>query len=179
MLGVLACATLSSGHKRDEANAVSMRVISDSDLAELLEKAEASPRRRAIFRLHEHHELVQRMVNAILPGSYVPPHKHEDPDKVELFAVLLGKVAILQFENSGAVSGVHILDARGPLRVVDIPPRTYHALLALEPSALLEIIQGPYHAATHKRFAPWAVEEGSAGAADYLASLEAAVRSRL
>ena len=35
---------------------------------------EQSPRKRTIFRLHEHHEPVQRMVNTIRP------HKHQDPE---------------------------------------------------------------------------------------------------
>lgn len=148
-----------------------MRVISNEDIAGLMAQAEASPRRRAIFRLHEHHEPVQRMVNAILPGSYVRPHKHEDPDKVELFSILVGRVAVLQFDVEGRLEELQVLDAGGPLRVVDIPPRTYHSLLALEPAALLEIIQGPYDVATHKRFAPWAPEEDAPEAAAYLVAL--------
>jgi hypothetical protein len=42
------------------------------------------------------------------------------------------------------VVAVVILEARGINKVVDISPRTYHTLIALEPSASLEIIQGPY-----------------------------------
>jgi cupin fold WbuC family metalloprotein len=153
-----------------------MRTISDSDIAALMAQAEQSPRKRAIFRLHEHHEPVQRMVNAILPGSYVQPHKHENPDKVELFSILVGKVACLQFDASGVVEEVYVLDTNGTLKIVDIAPRIYHTLIALQPSALLEIIQGPYEAQTHKTFAHWSPAENTPGVAEYLARLETIVR---
>ncbi|MGQ9888248.1 MAG: WbuC family cupin fold metalloprotein [Aggregatilineales bacterium] len=156
----------------------SMRVIDQAMLAELLRQAAESPRRRAIYRLHEHQEPVQRMINAIVPGSYVQPHKHENPDKVELFAVLQGQVACLQFTDTGVLDMVVTLDASGPIRVVDIPPRVYHSIVALQPSALIEIIQGPYHAASHKHFAAWAPPEHSPDAAVYLSQLEEQVRLR-
>lgn len=153
-----------------------MRTITRAKVAALIEEAGRSPRKRTIFRLHEHHEPVQRMVNAMVPGTYVTPHKHENPDKVELMAILSGKVAMLQFTAEGDVSEVHILDAQGPVRVADIPPRTYHSMVALEPAAVLEIIQGPYDAATHKQFADFAPREGEPEAAAYLAKLEARIR---
>lgn len=149
-----------------------IRTISQAMLDDLLAQAAASPRKRTIYRLHEHKEPVQRMINALLPGTYTPPHKHENPDKVELFSILIGKIALLHFDEAGGVQQVHILDAAGPLRIADIAPRTYHALVALEPSAALEIIQGPYDARTHKQFAPWAPAENDAGAGDYLRYME-------
>jgi cupin fold WbuC family metalloprotein len=156
-----------------------LRTVNQDMINDLLRQAADSPRRRAIFRLHEHEEPVQRMVNAIVPGSYVQPHKHENPDKVELFAILEGRVACLQFTPDGVLELVVALDASGPDRVVDIPPRTYHSLIALAPSALVEIIQGPYSAESHKQFAAWAPAEGQPEAAAYLRQLEAQVRQRL
>lgn len=151
---------------------MALRTITDAMIAELIEQARQSPRLRTIYRLHEHEEPVQRMVNALIPGTYTTPHKHENPDKVELFAILVGRVACLRFDDAGAVQQVCVLDAAGPVKVVDIPPRTWHSLVALQPSAVVEIIQGPYEAATHKNFAPWAPAEGAAGAAEYLRQLE-------
>lgn len=155
-----------------------LRVIDQTLLAELLRQAAESLRKRAIYRLHEHEEPVQRMINAILPGSYVQPHKHENPDKVELFAILQGRVACLQFTDGGSLDIVVILDANGSNRVVDIPPRVYHSILALQPSVLVEIIQGPYDAASHKQFASWAPSEHSSEAIHYLSQLEEQVRLR-
>ena len=153
-----------------------MRTITASMIAELIDQARQSPRLRTIYRLHEHEEPVQRMVNALIPGTYTTPHKHENPDKVELFTILVGKVACVQFTDAGTVEQVHVLDAAGPVKVVDIAPRTWHSLVALEPSAVVEIIQGPYEAATHKNFAPWAPAEGTPETAAYLAKLTETVQ---
>ena len=146
---------------------------------DLITQAAQSPRKRTIHRLHEHEEPVQRMVNAMVPGTYTPPHKHKNPDKVELFSILVGKVAVLQFNDRGDVVEVFVLDTNGPLKIVDIAPRTYHALVVLEPSAVVEIIQGPYDAQTHKQFAPWSPAEGDSQAALYLSQLEGIVRQWL
>lgn len=152
-----------------------MRAITQDFIRDLMRQAEQSPRKRAIFRLHEHEEPVQRMINAMLPGTYVTPHKHENPDKVELFSILVGRIACLRYSETGGVEEVIVLDAAGDIRIVDIPPRVYHSLVALTPSAALEIIQGPYEAATHKKFAPFAPLEDAPEAAAYLRTLEALV----
>jgi|FLYN01.1.fsa_nt_gi cupin fold WbuC family metalloprotein len=149
-----------------------MRLITQELLDGLIERAWRSERRRVNFNLHEYHEPVQRMVNALVPGTYVTPHKHQNPDKVELIAVLTGKVACFKFSNTGDIQEAHILEAQGSVRAVDIRPGVYHTFIALAPSALLEIIQGPYHPDTHKQFAAWAPREGAPEAADYLNWLE-------
>lgn len=152
-----------------------IRTITQTMIDDLLAQAAESPRKRTIYRLHEHHEPVQRMIN-MLPGTYTPPHKHENPDKVELFSILVGKLAVLEFDDAGAVINVYRLDSAGPVRIADIAPRTYHALVVQEPSAALEVIQGPYEAVTHKKFAPWAPTEGSPDVPAYLQGLEQIVQ---
>lgn len=152
-----------------------MRLITQQLLDDLLEQAARSPRRRVPYRFHEHEEPVQRMLNAIVPGSYVTPHKHENPDKVELIAVLTGSAAMFQFSDTGEITELHIMTADGPLRGVDIAPRTLHNFVALTPCVVLEIIQGPYHPDTHKKFATWAPSEGTPEAAAYLNMLETRV----
>ncbi len=149
-----------------------MRTITQQLLHDLIERAHQSERKRVPYNLHEHHEPVQRMVNALIPGTYVTPHKHQNPDKVELIAVLTGKVACFRFNDTGDVQEVHIMEANGPVRAVDIRPGVYHTFIALEPSAVLEIIQGPYQQDTHKQFAAWAPLEGTAEAGAYVARLE-------
>lgn len=152
-----------------------MRAITRLQLDNLLIEAKNMPRRRTILRLHEHHEPVQRMVNVIHPGSYVTPHKHENPDKVELFTILLGQVSIIQFNDLGEIVEVQTLSDYSPTRLVEIPPRVYHTVIAHEPSALLEIIEGPYDADTHKKFASWAPREEQPRARDYLLYLSSRV----
>ncbi len=154
-----------------------MRTITDEQIEQLIQQAAVSERGRVPFRLHEHHEPVQRMVNAIVPGSYVTPHVHRNPPKTELMAILKGKVAIIRFSEDGDVSDIFVLDESGPIKVVDIRPGVYHNMVALEPSAVLEIIQGPYHADTHKQFANWAPQEGSPEAKSYLQHLIAIIKN--
>jgi cupin fold WbuC family metalloprotein len=158
---------------------MTLRTITQELIDSLIQKAAELPRKRTIYRLHEHHELVQRMVNALIPGTYVTPHKHEDPDKVELFSVLVGKVAVLRFDEGGAVQQIEIMDSEGAVRAVEIPPRMYHTLVALKPSALLEIIEGPYDDRTHKRFAPWAPLEDEEEVEEYQAQLAKLVAQEL
>ncbi|MBI5671104.1 MAG: WbuC family cupin fold metalloprotein [Chloroflexi bacterium] len=156
-----------------------MRPITQELIDRLLAQAAASPRRRVPYNFHEYHETVQRMINAIVPGSYVTPHKHENPDKVELIAALTGRAAMLWYTDTGDIQELFLLDPAGPVRGVDIPPRTYHNFVALTPCAVLEIIQGPYHPDTHKQFAPWAPREGTPEADAYLAALERYIRDTL
>ena len=152
-----------------------MRTITQTQVKELIQEAEKSERKRTIFRLHEHDEPVQRMVNALVPGTYITPHKHENPDKVELMSILSGQVALIQFSDVGEIEEIHIIGDYEDNKIVDIPPRTYHTMVALKPSAVLEIIQGPYEAATHKQFAPFAPLEGQEGTRDYLRRLESKI----
>ena len=141
-----------------------MRLIDESLIADLAGQAEASPRRRAIVRFHEHEEPVQRMLNALRDDSYVQPHRHADPDKVELFVALTGRLLVLEFDDAGAVVAHAVIDPAGPVRGAEIRSRTWHALLALDPVAVaLEIIEGPFEASTHKKFAPWAPEDATEG----------------
>jgi cupin fold WbuC family metalloprotein len=141
-----------------------MRPIDHTLLASLRLEAEGSVRKRAIYRFHEHEEPVQRMLNAVRDDSYVQPHRHANPDKVELFVALSGRLLALTFDDAGQVAEHYVLDPAGPVLGCEIPPRTYHAILALDPLAVaLEIIQGPYDVATHKQFAPWAPTDEAEG----------------
>lgn len=143
-----------------------MKLIDDALIAQLGEAATASPRRRMNHDFHAAAEVVQRMLNALRDDSYVRPHRHADPDKVEAFVALQGRLLVLTFDDAGEVVAHAVLDPAGPVRGAEIPPRTWHALLALDPVAVaFEVIQGPYDPATHKTFASWAPADEVAGLA--------------
>jgi cupin fold WbuC family metalloprotein len=156
-----------------------IRTITDDLIRDLIAHAGESPRGRVAYNFHAYDEPVQRMINALVPGTYVTPHKHENPDKVEMLSILSGRAAFLHYTDSGDVQEIFILDENGPVRGVDIAPRTYHNFVALAPCAVLEIIQGPYHPDTHKQFAAWAPREGSPEAVAYLQKLENLIREQL
>ena len=48
-----------------------MRPITDELIQGMIQQAAASPRGRVPYNFHEPHEPVQRMINALIPGTYV------------------------------------------------------------------------------------------------------------
>lgn len=139
----------------------------------VLARARTSPRLRANHGFHKPTDRLQRMVNVALAGSYFAPHRHKDPDKLEIFTALRGRVIVIAFTDTGEIEDHVILDAEGETRQVEIPPGVWHTLLILSPeAALYEVIDGHYDARTHKRFAPWAPSEADAeGSRQYLEDL--------
>jgi len=140
--------------------------------------ARRSPRRRAILRYHELAERLQRMLNAVEPESYIQPHAHSAPHKVEAFVVLRGRGLVVRFDRAGQIAEAIALAAGGPVHGVEIPPGAWHTVLSLEPgSVFYEVKDGPYDPATDKVFAPWAPPESDGPAARaYLAGLRHQLR---
>ncbi len=132
-------------------------------LNRLSEEAKISPRLRKNQNFHYGpDDTLQRMLNAIEPGSYIRPHKHENPDKREAFFALRGKIIILEFSSNGEITDHNILDSRKGNYGVEVAARTWHSMIALEEgSVAYEVKDGPYDPSNDKVFAPWAPEEGS------------------
>ena len=62
-----------------------------------------------------------------------------------------------------------MLDPLDGIFGAEIPERTFHTLIALDPgSVVYEIKDGPYNPIDDKNFAPWAPKEGEPGAREYL-----------
>ncbi len=136
-------------------------------------RAKASPRRRMNHNFHlQYTDTMQRMLNAMEPLSYIQPHKHEDPDKREVFFALRGRIVVIEFDEQGNITGHILLD---PLRGnygAEIPERTYHTIIALDPdSVAYEVKDGPYTPIDDKNFANWAPREGEAAVMEYLTGL--------
>ena len=146
-----------------------MKLLDQETVTMLLETAGESPRLRANHNLHPVLEdPVQRFFNAMLPGTYVRPHRHTTPLRWELFLVLQGAMALLLFDDSGRVEARQELSAEGPVFGSEVEPGCWHALVALQPSVLFELKQGPYSALTDKDFAAWAPAEGEAACAQMI-----------
>lgn len=152
-----------------------MLKITNDFISETSLKAESSERKRMNRNFHkEADDLLQRMLNAMEPGTYIRPHKHEKPDKREVFIILRGKVAFIEFDPNGKVLDHFVMDAKNGNHGIEIAPRCYHSLISLESgSVLYEIKDGPYNPETDKQFAPWAPEEGSEEAVPWLEKLTA------
>lgn len=140
-----------------------MKIIDQETLSGLSAEASARPRRRANWNLHPVLEdPIQRFFNAMEPGTYVRPHRHDEPHRWECFFAIRGSAAIVTFSDNGILLDRVVIAADGDNLGVEIPPRAWHSLACLQPGTiLLELKPGPYEPLTDKDFASWAPEEGS------------------
>jgi cupin fold WbuC family metalloprotein len=158
-----------------------LTLIDDNLLDEVCAEAAANPRRRKNHNFHPRDDFpAHRLLNAMQPDSYIPPHRHLDADKDETFVVLRGALGVFIFDDTGAVVqkitvGVKV-DAQSTVhnavQGVDIPHGVWHTAIALLPDTVfLEAKAGPYLPFTAAERAPWAPQENTPDAATYLASL--------
>ena len=142
-------------------------------LSKISSEAKKSARLRKNYNFHsDYADPTNRMLNAFEPGTYVRPHKHESPDKWEVFVVLTGRALILRFDNEGGILEHIILDPVQGTYGVELPPREWHTVMPLASGTVLyEVKPGPYAPIDDKNFASWAPEEGSPEVPGYIASL--------
>ncbi|WP_035293576.1 WbuC family cupin fold metalloprotein [Brevundimonas bacteroides] len=155
--------------------------LTPSQVDALIHQARALPRRRLHLNLHAGpDEPCQRLVNAMEPDSYIPPHRHAEQSTNECLLALRGAFALILFDAEGTPR--QALRLGGPaadLEVVELAPHVWHTVIALEPgSVLFEAKSGPYRSDRAKVAAPWAPSENHPEAEGYLASLKAWVYER-
>ena len=167
-------------HRISPAATLSQHKLATPITQELIDQkardARNSRRQRDIHVLHTGDEdTLQRMLNAIQPGTYITPHRHVAVPKAEAVVVLRGSLGFVRFADDGSYNEqdfVYINPQRGVFGV-DYRAGVWHTFIALEPDTVVfEVKPGPYDAATDKEFAPWAPAEGNSTAADYLQQLE-------
>ena len=152
-----------------------VQLITTDLFGELESRAAASPRRRMNHNFHSGPgDNPHRMLNVLLRGTYVRPHRHVTPPKSETFLPLTGRVGIVCFDDDGAVSACHELDSNGPVRGIDLEPGVWHTVVALsDVSVCFEVKPGPWEPASDKDFAAWAPAEGEPGVAGFVERMEA------
>ena len=93
-----------------------MKKITKEIVDQLALEAAMTPRKRKNLNYHtDYADTLQRMLNAMQPGTYIQPHRHKDPDKREAFILLSGKIVVVEFDDQGAIVD-HIL-----LEVMPVP----------------------------------------------------------
>ena len=150
-------------------------LIIDRDLLDQISsRAKESPRRRKNYNFHaSEDDTCHRLLNAIEPDSYIPPHCHHDVKKDETLMAVRGRLGVLFFDDHGAVTATAVLVPAGETVGVNIPHGVYHTLVALEAGSIFfEAKAGPYAPLTPQEKAPWAPAEGHPTAASYLAELK-------
>ena len=138
-------------------------------------EARASSRRRKNFNFHvAEADVSHRLLNAMEPDSYIPPHCHRDASKDESIIALAGRFGVIFFDRDGNVTGTASLAPGGEAVGVNIPHGVFHSLVALEPGSIFfEAKAGPYKALESAEKAPWAPAEGEPDATAYLNFLRA------
>lgn len=140
----------------------------------LLAQAQASPRQRKNLNFHEREtHPCQRLLNAILPGSYVRPHRHLLENKEEFMLVMRGCLGVILYDAHGQITGKMKLTENGPVRAISIPTGQYHTAVALAPTVIFEAKGGPYAPHAPDELAPFAPAEGSPESVEYLSKMEA------
>ena len=159
-----------------------LKIVSPKLLSELTHKAMNSPRKRLNHNFHEDlADPINRMLNAFEPGTYIQPHKHENPDKREVFIVLRGSLVVVIFDDSGNPVDFILLDPAKGNHAVEVPPGVWHSVISLESGTVVyEIKDGPYVQIDDKNFAKWAPKEGDSDCDQYLSKLtDLFIRSQL
>lgn len=118
-------------------------ILDDNLLDKVTEEAETSPRLRMNFNLHERLDAkAQRLINVLLPGTILPIHRHRHT--AETYVLLRGKMFVVFYNELGGQIERFLLDPTIGNYGVQIPKGQWHTVEVIEPSAILEVKDGPY-----------------------------------
>ncbi len=126
-----------------------MKEINNSFLESLWDEAAKSPRRRMNYDMRNSAaDTSQRMLNALLPGTQVPIHRHETTD--ESVICLCGRLEEIFYEECPSCEGGFKEIARYVLCPsegkygIQVPAGMWHSIHVIEPSAIFEAKDGAY-----------------------------------
>lgn len=132
--------------------------INKEFLGKLFEQAVENPRLRQSYDLRtSSDDNSQRILNALLPGTVVPIHRH--PNSNENVLLLCGKlVEVIYDENGKEKERIHLDPTIGNYGCV-IPPGAWHTVEVLEPSVIYEAKDGKYGEDGSKTFDAFKAKE--------------------
>ena len=145
-----------------------MEQIDEKFISELFEQAKVNPRLRQGFDLRTSPaDSSQRMLNALLPGTVVPIHRHENT--TETVICLCGKLdeviyeEVVTYGNASSGDFSQGMDAQDVVRKVEyrevrrihlcpaqaqygcqVPKGAWHTVEVIEPSVIFEVKDGKY-----------------------------------
>ncbi len=113
---------------------------------------------------------VQRLLNALEPWTYIRPHKHTT--KEESFVLLSGTILAVAFNDDGSIRDHAVLSKQTGVLGIEFEENCFHMLTSLETgSVVYEIKEGPFVPHTEGSSAPWAPNEGTPEAKQFLAKV--------
>lgn len=126
----------------DTSNESNM-IITNKFLEDLLAQAAASERKRTAFDLRTTSaDNSQRIMNALMPGTIVPIHRHRKTS--ESMTVLRGKLTEIFFDDNGNETERFELGPATGNIMVQIPAGTWHTVEVNEPCVIFEAKDGAY-----------------------------------
>lgn len=149
------------------------RIITQDFLDTVSGEAKRAPRLRRNFNFHAGDEApCHRLLNAMEPDSYIPPHRHLAQEKDETMIVLRGRLGVVFFDDGGDILETALLTPGGGAVGVNIPHGVFHTVVCLESGTVFfESKAGPYRPLTAQERAPWAPLEGDEERDRYMAGL--------
>ena len=131
--------------------------IDDALLADVAVKARQAERLRINYNFHRStDEPVNRLLNTMNRGSYLPVHRHLSPERTESCVVVKGKIGLSIYDDNGREIVRRIVGPDCGCYGFDIEAGVWHGLVVLEDdTTLFEIKQGPYAPITSENLAPW------------------------
>ena len=121
-----------------------MKIIDDNVLNELTKNAKQNPRLRMNMNLHNSLEdKVQRLLNALEPGTNLPIHRHLHSDVT--YILVRGSLIVLIYNDLKVLIDKFELSNSAGRYGVNIPIGTWHSIEVLESGTVIfEIKEGPY-----------------------------------
>lgn len=124
-----------------------MNIVSQEVIAEILDTAEKSPRRRSHKNFHATLEdSIHRLLIGAMPDTVFPVHRHRN--KFELFVLLHGEVEAILTDDEGNVTKRMHMTPDGEYSALENEPGMWHTYKILKPSVILEVKPGPYQPIT-------------------------------
>lgn len=137
---------------------IPMKLITEDLLNTVTDQAKENARLRMNHNFHDSMDApIHRMLNALEPGTYLPPHRHKNPDKEEIYLILRGDLVAILFDEEGNPAEKINLNPSKGVYGIEIPPGVWHCIVVRESGTVIyEIKQGPYAPLTPDNLAPWA-----------------------
>ena len=122
------------------------KLFDNTFLDTLMASAAESPRLRMNHDLRNSPaDTSQRMLNALLPGTVVPVHRHEDTaETVVCLRGRLWEVIYEEVDNNFRELSRHLLCPAEGRHGMQVPAGAWHTIEVLEPSVIFEAKDGAY-----------------------------------
>lgn len=113
-----------------------MKLITEELLDTVTSRAKENSRLRMNYNFHASMDApIHRLLNALEPGTYLPPHRHTG--KEETYLVLRGSLLAFFYDDAGNVTDKVCLNPSEGKYGLEIPSNTWHSIIALESGTVI------------------------------------------